>query len=144
MPYQKLLVAYDGSEQSIRALKTGIDMAATWKARLDVLHVYEIPVMIVGEAMVQPPVESSVAVVEEADNLAAEARSLIAAVPDVNAEVQVLQGNPGKTILEQAEELGSDLIIIGSRGLGGIKEFFLGSVSHHVIQHAKVPIHVVK
>ncbi|GGG23640.1 universal stress protein [Paenibacillus abyssi] len=144
MAYQKLLVAYDGSEQSVRALKTGMTMALGWNASLEVLHVYDIPVMIVGEAMIPPPVENSVAMVEEAEHWAAEARSIIAAEPGIQAEVTVLQGDPGKQILETAAEKEIDLIIIGSRGLSGLKELFVGSVSHYVIQNSKVPLHVVK
>ena len=59
-----------------------------------------------------------------------------------NAEM--IQGGPAEVILEYAKEKGNDLIVIGSRGLGGIREFVLGSVSHNVVQHATIPVLVVK
>ncbi|WP_185601705.1 universal stress protein [Paenibacillus sp. 598K] len=143
MAYTNLLVAYDGSEQSIRALKTGIEMARSWNATLEVVHVFDIPMLIVGEAMIPPPVENSVAIAQEADNLAAEAQSILSAA-SLQAEVTVLQGDPGRRIIETAEEKGTDLIIIGSRGLSGLREMFLGSVSSYIVKHSKVAVHILK
>ena len=62
----------------------------------------------------------------------------------VNGNVEMIQGAPAEVILEYAKQNGVDLIVIGSRGLGGIREFVLGSVSHNVVQHAKIPVLVVK
>jgi nucleotide-binding universal stress UspA family protein len=61
-----------------------------------------------------------------------------------NTHVEIRQGNPAKTILDYAEEINADLIVIGSRGLNSFGEFVLGSVSHNVTQHAKIPVLVVK
>ncbi len=47
-------------------------------------------------------------------------------------------------ILDFAVKNDNDVIVIGSRGLGGIREFVLGSVSHNVVQHARIPVLVVK
>lgn len=143
MAYTNLLVAYDGSEQSIRALKTGIEMARSWNATLEVVHVFDIPMLIVGEAMIPPPVENSVAIAQEADNLAAEAQSILSAA-GMQAEVTVLQGDPGRRIIETAKEKQTDLIIIGSRGLSGLREMFLGSVSSYIVKHSEVAVHILK
>ena len=56
----------------------------------------------------------------------------------------LIKGNPAEAILNAATSVTTDLIIIGSRGRGGIKELMLGSVSSAVVQHAKVPVLVVK
>lgn len=53
------------------------------------------------------------------------------------------EGPAYKVTLEHAKENNSDLIIMGSRGLSGVKEF-LGSVSHFVIQHSPVPVLIIK
>lgn len=145
MAYTKILTAYDGSEQAIRALKTAITLAEEWKASLEVVHAYQIPVIVVGEAMIQPPVNTTVVAADEADNLADEVRSIISSVsPELQANVTVIQGEAGRGIVDTAEEKGADLIIIGCRGNSGLKELFLGSVSHYVIQHSKIDVHVVK
>jgi nucleotide-binding universal stress UspA family protein len=62
----------------------------------------------------------------------------------VDAKVELIQGSPAEVILDYANENGFDVIVIGSRGLGGIREFVLGSVSHNVVQHARIPVLVVK
>lgn len=62
----------------------------------------------------------------------------------LNATVELLQGSPAEIILNYAKEQDADVIVIGSRGLGGIREFVLGSVSHNVVQSARIPVLVVK
>lgn len=62
----------------------------------------------------------------------------------VTANVDLIQGAAAEVLLDYAKENGSDIIIIGSRGLGGIREFVLGSVSHNVVQHAQIPVLIVK
>lgn len=54
------------------------------------------------------------------------------------------EGNPAELILEKSREDGCDSVVIGSRGLSGITEFLLGSVSSKVSQYAEVPVFVVK
>ncbi len=56
----------------------------------------------------------------------------------------IKKGHPSKVILDLSESIGVDLVIVGSRGLGGVKEFMLGSVSHSVARHASVPVLIVK
>lgn len=62
----------------------------------------------------------------------------------LNATVELLQGSPAEVILNYSKEHDVDVIVIGSRGLGGIREFVLGSVSHNVVQSARIPVLVVK
>ncbi len=62
----------------------------------------------------------------------------------LNAAVELLQGSPAEVILKYAKQHDVDVIVIGSRGLGGIREFVLGSVSHNVVQSARIPVLVVK
>jgi nucleotide-binding universal stress UspA family protein len=57
---------------------------------------------------------------------------------------KLLIGKPGDIILSEATQGAFDLIVIGSRGLGGFKEFVLGSVSHQVVNESKIPVLVVK
>ena len=53
-------------------------------------------------------------------------------------------GHPSERIIALAKKNGSDSIVIGSRGLSGIAEFFLGSVSSKVSQYATIPVLIVK
>jgi len=144
MAYRSILAAYDGSEQAIRALNTAMQLAQEWNAALTVVHAYQIPVPVMGEVLVTPSADTAAALSREADNTAEEVKSIIAAVPGLQAEVETMHGEPSRCILEAAKEKGADLIVIGSRGHGGLKEFVLGSVSHYVTQHARTAVLVVK
>ena len=65
-------------------------------------------------------------------------RSLAEEAEAAGVEAEYIQdfGNPGQTICERAKSWSADLIIIGSRGLTGVREMFLGSVSNYVTHHA--------
>lgn len=62
----------------------------------------------------------------------------------VNAEYTQLSGNPGRMICELADNWSADLILVGSRGLKGLKEIFLGSVSNYVTHHAPCSVLIVR
>jgi nucleotide-binding universal stress UspA family protein len=53
-------------------------------------------------------------------------------------------GIPETTIIDLAEELGAGLIVMGSRGLGGVRRALLGSISDSVVRHAHCPVMVVR
>lgn len=55
-----------------------------------------------------------------------------------------MDGNPAKLILSKAKKEKCDAIVMGSRGLSGIAEFFLGSVSTKVAQYSSIPVFIVK
>lgn len=70
--------------------------------------------------------------------------SAIEQVPQDVSVVKVLaEGQPAPAILEQGRKDQSDLIVLGSRGRGGMASMLLGSVSHQVLQHSGVPVLVV-
>jgi nucleotide-binding universal stress UspA family protein len=140
MIYSKIVVAYDGSEISEKALDSAIKMAKlNHFSHLEIIHVINISKYVVGEAVYIPPVEINSDYSEQI--VAQIQKSLLN--PD-NTHIEIRQGSPAQTILEYAEEVNADLIVIGSRGLNAISEFILGSVSHNVVQHAKIPVLVVK
>jgi nucleotide-binding universal stress UspA family protein len=64
--------------------------------------------------------------------------------PDIKVETKLLEGRPGQTIIDMASEDGYDLIVIGSRGLGGITGWILGSTSRRVVESCTVPVLVIK
>lgn len=142
MPYQNILTAFDGSALSVKALEKAIKFAQDHAARLEVIHVCHIPVPVFGGPLYAAPFNEEKDYLLAAQAMIDEAKRLTSPLPEVN--VILKQGEPALAILEYAEESGSDLIIMGSRGLSGLREFVLGSVSHHVVQHSKVPVLIVK
>ncbi len=62
----------------------------------------------------------------------------------VGAEVRIVSGKPGEAICHLASELSASAIVLGSRGRGGLKRLFLGSVSDHVVRNAPCSVVVTK
>jgi nucleotide-binding universal stress UspA family protein len=143
MSFRKILVAYDGSKASEDAMEQAIKLAQEdGSTQLEVIHVYNMPTIVIGEIIFTPAPGHEKEVIAHAQAVIEKANNRLKDTP--HKTVTLLNGNPAKTILEQAEETKCDLIVIGSRGHGGIVEFMLGSVSHNVVLHAKVPVLVVK
>jgi nucleotide-binding universal stress UspA family protein len=140
MIYQHILAAYDGSMASKKALEHAVAIAAVDPGtRLTVAHVLYRPVFDLNFGL---PEEYLKQRQEFETSIMDHGGKTIASVPD--SRVVVLTGNPVPAILDYAHDNGCDLIVMGSRGLGAIQEWMLGSVSHHVVQKAQVPVLVVK
>ncbi|GIP23001.1 MULTISPECIES: universal stress protein [Paenibacillus] len=144
MLFNKILVAYDGSKASNKALDKAVELAKlSPESELAVLHVYDFPRFYIAEGFAPVPDTVNMEFYELAEKTADEARNRLAAA-GVNGKVELAQGAAAEVILRYAGEQSCDAIVIGSRGLGGIREFVLGSVSHNVVQHAQIPVLVVK
>src|SRR5690554_6186859 len=140
--FSSILVAYDGSVQSKKAIEIAVQLSKTYTSQLEVVHVDKYPGFIVGESLVTAPAHILIEQQNQADQILADVNQAIASTP--GARATLLQGAPAKTIVDYADTHNKDLIIIGSRGLGGISEFVLGSVSHNVVQHSKIPVLIAK
>jgi len=128
---RRILLAYDGGEPSRRALQTAADLALTFGAVLSVISVV--------------PVCDGRAATDPADDAAAHARELqeakhLLAERGIEAELMEPAGDPATTIERIAEDGGFDTIVLGSRGLGEIGRMLKGSVSEHVVSHARATV----
>jgi len=63
---------------------------------------------------------------------------------NIKVAKKVYEGNPAEKICQVAEEEDYDMIVVADKGLGGIKRFFLGSISDKVVRHANTSVLVVK
>lgn len=143
MSYHHIVAAYDGSKASEEAIKHAIKLLErNPEGKLTVVHAtYRPPLAVEGLVGYVPP-DYREQLKEYDDAIVQKAKVLTAMLP--HAEVVVTNGNPALSILEIAEKRSCDLIVMGSRGLGAIKELVLGSVSHHVVQHSRIPVLIVK
>jgi nucleotide-binding universal stress UspA family protein len=82
-------------------------------------------------------------VLDRAQEVTEEARATLAP-RGFTIETGVAEGDPRKEIVRQADEWKADLVVLGARGLGGVKRFLLGSVSDAVARHATCPVLIVK
>lgn len=131
MVFAKILVAIDGSKYSDKALNVAIELSRKFNATLYIMHVIEKPpVLTVVKSQEEIILK---ALKEHADRLLAKAL-LKAENKGVDTKLILEEGKPGPKIREAAEKLGIDLIVVGSRGLGTISKFILGSVSDFLVR----------
>ncbi|KEF39070.1 universal stress protein UspA-like protein [Schinkia azotoformans MEV2011] len=142
--FSKILVAYDGSDLAKKALQMAMKLSQeNPDLGVEIVHVYQIPTVAIGEGVYTPSAQAAMNYLENAQKVLAEAEELVAGTIK-NFNVTLKEGNIARNLLDHANETGCDFILIGSRGLSGIKEYFLGSVSHNVVQKSNVPVLIVK
>lgn len=144
MLFSKIVAAYDGSKAGTKALDKAIELVKlSPEATLEVVHVFDFPRFYVAEGYAPVPASVNQDFYDLAEKTVEEAKNRLQTA-GVKGTVELYQGAPAEVILDYVKKNNNDLIVIGSRGLGGIREFVLGSVSHNVVQHAQVPVLVVK
>ncbi len=136
----KILVCVDGSEESKKALEEAALIAKGCKASdVALIHVYEPKqdVFYSYEGITPEQIELFQEMrknqKKEAEKILSEALKLLEG-KNLKARTILKEGHPSHTIAEVAREEGFDMIVLGSRGLGGLKKLFLGSVSNAVLQ----------
>jgi nucleotide-binding universal stress UspA family protein len=152
--YKKILIAFDGSEPSKHALDQGISIANLAGAEVFIISVVPRVMMPVfpDEGFGAAPVTAAQDMTEYQQKMRdIYAKSLKEAeddieknYPDLKVSTELMEGRPSSTIVEEAENIDAELIVIGSRGLGGITGWILGSTSRRVVESCTVPILVVK
>lgn len=144
--FKRIVIAYDGSVGADGALGVAADLARLCEAELTVLTIYRHHSRLEASFSVQRPDEAATtdeimrAHAREVAE-AGRARASAAGAPRVRAFVK--GGQPARGVVGFAKEHGSDLIVVGSRGLGSVEGFLLGSVSHKVTGLAECPVLVV-
>jgi nucleotide-binding universal stress UspA family protein len=142
---KRIVVGFDGSDESHSALRWAVAEAAIWDAELDVVHAWDVPFVIVP-----PPINVTYAT--DIDALERSAEALL----DAGVEGALVHNGPGprqvekilvrdtatRALLETAK--GADLLVVGSRGRGGFSGLLLGSVSNQCVHHAPCPVMVVR
>lgn len=141
--FQTILVPIDFSGHADLALETAIALARDSGGRLHLLHAYEIPLGTI------PPYGVSIPDALLIDVRDAAARRIEKAAHKVEAagiacETQVLHAAPAEGIAEAARACGADLIVMGTRGLTGLKHVLLGSVTERTVRIAPCPVLTVK
>ena len=136
--YNHILLAVDGSDNSVRAAKEAVKIASAEsliemvyvadfdKAKTEVLHVASSEILLLER-------KRKVATVEQVLREAGKTFKLT-----------ILHGTPGPEIVKYANENKIDIVVIGSRGLNGLQEMILGSVSHKVMKRVQCPALIVK
>lgn len=124
---KKTLVGVDGSEYSKNALKETIEVAKKFSAEVTAVNVYHVPS---GQDLSQKILKKAEVMLEDGEvkfNL-----------------VSVLSPNTPKVITDMAEHEKLDLIVVGSRGMGAVKAYLIGSVCNKICYDSPVSVLIVK
>jgi len=145
--FEHILFASDGSESADRAGEAAVAMAQAFATSLRALHVVEPfafgPVLSDEDYALMTTTDPEVVAKHYLDHLRSSMRALIAA-NGVYCTFHQARGDAEETIVRFADEQNSDLIVMGSRGLGGFERMLLGSVSTYVAHYAHCPILIVR
>lgn len=143
-PASVVLAATDGSDHATEALRTGL---ATVRPAARIVLVTVVPspdpslVMGAGIAGGVMSFDEKQRLVEAERTGAREVlEAAVDALDLPDAETQILEGDPGREICRAADDLGARVIVLGTRGRGGVARFVLGSVSDHVVRNAPCPV----
>ena len=140
--FTNILIALDGSEAGQRALSKAIDEAEVWKAQLQAIYVVETGLF--SSLPLDNTVEIMYRVLEKEGKAVLERAKKSAAEKGVTIITHMKQGHAGSEIVALAEEVKSDLIMVGSHGKGNADRLLIGSVSTFVVTHSKVTTMVVR
>ena len=139
--FEKVLLAVDGSEHALHATRSAADLARSVNAKeFRIVVVFDSIPPYLGEPNLQQAIdarmESAKVVMQKA----------VEAVGDVPCEIhtEFIEGSPAEAIIDVAKTRKSDVIVMGSRGLGKLAGLLLGSTSQKVVAHAPCPVLIVR
>jgi nucleotide-binding universal stress UspA family protein len=155
--FKKILVALDTSETSKLVFEQALSLAKLTSANLMLLNALSPDESGIGETMMLSTMdyypgwgdETMKKYAQELENHKQEGLQMLqefcsqANHENITTEFTQNVGSPGKLICKLAENWNADLIVIGRRGLSGITELLIGSVSNYVLHHAKCSVHII-
>ncbi|EDM71534.1 universal stress protein family protein [Roseobacter sp. AzwK-3b] len=147
--FKSILVPFDGSPNAEKALETALELSRACSGgdiKITILTVYRHHSMLEASlSMVRPddPGNLDDIMRAHAKEVAEYAKTLAHNAGRTDVRAFVKSGPASRTIVKFAQEHGMDLIVIGSRGLGSVEGYLLGSVSHKVTGISTVPVLVV-
>ncbi|ACV61871.1 UspA domain protein [Desulfofarcimen acetoxidans DSM 771] len=139
--YKKILVPVDGSEQAAKAALQAAEIASAMGAEITLFHV------VVPLTVIDTPSDIKELFMREnqqqGQRILEQARKRIDSY-NLTVKTETASGHQAHEICKKAKDNNYDLVVIGSRGLGEIKSFLMGSVSKQVVQHADCPVLIVR
>jgi len=145
----KILLATDGSNEASLALTTAADLAKSTNSELHVAYVFPTAVQrpfpnpVLARPAAEMEHELEEAMHQAQDFLDREVEQVKREGVTV-ADSHLVRGRPDREVVHLSEEIGAGLIVMGSRGLGGVRRALMGSVSDSVVRHAHCPVMIVR
>jgi len=143
MNFKKILIAVDNSIYAEKAAETGYELAEKFNAAVALLNIIEPIPQTADPDFVMAPV-----FIEMYDNSEANSHLLLSGIEQKYAKglsttYLTSLDTASHGILQQAEEWGADLIVVGTHGRTGLSHFLMGSVAEHVARKAACPVLIV-
>jgi nucleotide-binding universal stress UspA family protein len=144
--FERIVVGTDGSETAAEAVRQATELANMSGARLDIVSAFEpVPAERLKEETSAAPGDVQYALGPREDvNLILDNACGTAKETGVEVQTHAREGDPADAILDVAEELGADLIVVGNKGMTGARRFLLGSVPNKVSHHAPCSVIIIR
>jgi nucleotide-binding universal stress UspA family protein len=141
--HPRIVAGVDGSPSSMAALRWATGQAGLTGATVDAVIAWHYPVLAAsgGYGLAVPELGPD-DFREIAEKTVAGAIGALSPARDVRVRPLVVEGDPARVLLDASA--GADLLVVGTRGHGGLTEALLGSVSQHCVQHAACPVVVTR
>lgn len=139
MRAQPIVVGTDGSETATMVVRRAARLASALDAVVHLVSAYR---SIAGTAAA-PSAPAFAAERAEAESVLADAVQLVGRA-DVQATAHAIPGDPAQALLHVAETERADLIVVGNKGLSGVRRFLLGSVADKVSHHASCNVMIIR
>jgi nucleotide-binding universal stress UspA family protein len=147
LEFKRVLVAFDGSEYSVKAVKAACALAKRLGSSLTLVHIFSVPVYAYGGPAGVPAVsvEALEGGAKSQANAMLEKGLKLAESESMEAKGEAVEsGSVVEAIVNYAAKQKMDLVVIGTRGMTGFRKMLLGSVSTGVVIHAPCPVLVVR
>lgn len=144
--FQRIVVGTDGSDTAAVAVDHAIGLAKLTGGRIDFVSAYEpVPQERVRAEAAEVPGDVAHGIGPREDvHALLEGAVARAAEGGVEAHTHAREGDPADAILDVAEEIDADLIVVGNKGMTGARRFLLGSVPNKVSHHAPCGVYIVR
>jgi nucleotide-binding universal stress UspA family protein len=144
--FTRIVVGTDGSETAAEAVRQAVDLARLSSATLSIVSAYA-PVperRVRGEQSAAPADVQHEFGPREDVNIVLEAAAAEARKEGIEVQTHPVEADPADAILNVAEQVGADLIVVGNKGMTGARRYLLGSVPNNVSHHAPCSVIIVR
>lgn len=138
--FKKILVAVDGSQHGQKAARVAGEMTRRYESELWIVVAYDVLPKYLGEPNLQEAITQRV---NQSEEIYAGATQEIGEISQA-VHKEILEGPAAEAILSVADACNVDLIIMGTRGLGGLTSVLLGSQSQKVVGQASCPVLLIR
>ena len=136
---KKILVPVDFSFGSERAVEKAAELARVMDASVELMHVYQLPVFALPDSSITVSPTYIAELTDRAQRALEKHRAQLQA-DGIEASTTLIEGMPAQAIVDHANEIAAEMIVMGTHGHSGFKRFLLGSTAERVVRMANVPV----